>query len=73
MNASQSARRDRDRGRLHTGDIAEIDADGDVRVIDRKKEPTINASGKNIPPADIEATIATKYARRIDELYAGST
>ncbi len=44
-------------GWLHTGDIATIDGDGYVRIVDRKKELMINASGKNMSPANIEGTI----------------
>jgi long-subunit acyl-CoA synthetase (AMP-forming) len=41
-------------GWLHTGDIATIDKDGYVKIVDRKKELMINASGKNMSPANIE-------------------
>jgi long-subunit acyl-CoA synthetase (AMP-forming) len=44
-------------GWLHTGDIAEIDEDGYVKLVDRKKELIINAAGKNMSPANIEATV----------------
>ena len=44
-------------GWLHTGDIAAIDADGFVKLIDRKKELIINAAGKNMSPANIEGAV----------------
>ncbi len=44
-------------GWLATGDIATIDADGYVAIVDRKKELIINAAGKNMSPANIESTL----------------
>jgi long-subunit acyl-CoA synthetase (AMP-forming) len=44
-------------GWLATGDVATIDADGYVRIVDRKKELIISAGGKNMSPANIEATL----------------
>lgn len=53
-------------GYFHTGDIGEIDADGFLRITDRKKEMFKTSGGKYVAPQMVENTM--KQSRFIDQI-----
>jgi long-chain acyl-CoA synthetase len=57
---AQVLRRDADgRTWLHTGDVAEMSANGSFRIVDRKKDIIVAAGGLKVYPNEIEDVLST--------------
>ena len=58
-------------GWLHTGDIAIVDSDGYIRIVDRKKDMII-VSGFNVYPNEIENVMHTNFKFMQDSIASDS-
>jgi len=54
---SKPSKDDGDEGWLHTGDVGEMDAEGNIFFKGRKKDVIVTAAGLNIYPDDLEAAL----------------
>jgi long-chain acyl-CoA synthetase len=58
FNAAEETARAFEDGWFHTGDIGEMDADGQIYIRGRKKEMIVTPEGLNVFPEDVEKVLA---------------
>ena len=58
-------------GWLHTGDIGELDADGRLKILGRKKEMIVSPDGLNVFPEDVERALERVKGVRESAVVAG--
>jgi long-chain acyl-CoA synthetase len=60
-------------GWLHTGDLGELDAEKRLKILGRKKEVIVGASGLNVYPEDVERVLNTMEGVRESAVVAQKT
>src|SRR5262249_39029201 len=58
--SSDGSDRPDDDGWFHTGDVGEVDADGNLFFKGRKKSVIVTANGLNVYPEDVEAALGAQ-------------
>ncbi|MCB0334946.1 MAG: long-chain fatty acid--CoA ligase [Bdellovibrionales bacterium] len=48
-------------GWFHTGDLGEVDSEGYLSIVGRKKDILVTSYGKNVAPEDIEARVKSSH------------
>lgn len=60
LNDAEATRRVLHDGYLHTGDLGQIDPEGFLTIVGRKREIVITAGGKNIAPRKLETALRSE-------------
>jgi long-chain acyl-CoA synthetase len=58
---------------LHTGDVAELSADGHFRIVDRKKDIIVAAGGLKVYPNEVEDVLSTHPKVRLSAVVGVAT